>query len=38
MPSYNLKLNMIRDAKMNHNEKTLGVATTSVAAAEVTLY
>jgi hypothetical protein len=38
MPAYNLKLNTISDAKLNHNEKTLGVATTSAAAPEVTLY
>ena len=38
MPSYNLKLNTISDAKLNHNEKILGVATTSAAAPEVALY
>ena len=35
---YNLKLNTISDAKLNHNERILGVATTSAAAPEVTLY
>ena len=38
MPSYTLKLNQISDAKLNYNEKILGVATTSAAAPEVTLY
>jgi WD40 repeat protein len=38
LPSYTLKLNQISDAKLNHNEKILGVATTSAAAPEVTLY
>lgn len=38
MPPYNLKLNTISDAKLNHNEKILGVATTSAAAPEVALY
>lgn len=38
IPNYNLKLNTISDAKLNHNEKILGVATTSAAAPEVTLY
>lgn len=38
LPAYTLKLNQISDAKLNHNEKILGVATTSAAAPEVTLY
>lgn len=38
LPIYNLRLNTISDAKLNHNEKILGVATTSAAAPEVTLY
>ena len=38
IPAYNLKLNTVSDAKLNHNEKILGVATTSAAAPEVTLY
>lgn len=38
LPSYTLKLNMISDAKLSHNESILGVATTSAAAPEVTLY
>jgi hypothetical protein len=38
LPAYTLKLNQISDAKLNHNERILGVATTSAAAPEVTLY
>jgi WD40 repeat protein len=38
IPDYKLGLNQISDAKLNHNEKILGVATTSAAAPEVTLY
>jgi len=38
IPGYSLTLNVISDAKINHNEKLLGVATTSAAAPEVTLY
>lgn len=38
LPAYTLKLNQISDAKLNFNEKILGVATTSAAAPEVTLY
>jgi len=38
LPEYNLKTNTISDAKLNHNETLLGVATTSAAAPEVTLY
>jgi len=38
IPNYSLTLNVISDAKVNHNEKLLGVATTSAAAPEVTLY
>jgi len=38
LPSYTLKLNQISDSKLNYNEKILGVATTSAAAPEVTLY
>jgi len=38
MPAYKLNLNQISDAKLNHNETLLGVATTSAAAPEVTLY
>ena len=38
IPSYKLSTNTISDAKLNHNEKILGVATTSAAAPEVTLY
>jgi len=35
---YSLTLNTITYATLNHNEKLLGVATTSAAAPEVTLY
>jgi len=38
LPDFSLKLNTISDAKLNHNEQTLGVATTSAAAPEITLY
>jgi hypothetical protein len=38
LPAYTLKLNTISDAKLNFNERILGVATTSAAAPEVTLY
>jgi hypothetical protein len=38
MKEFNLKTNTISDAKLNHNEMILGVATTSAANPLVTLY
>lgn len=38
LPKYSLSLNTITFAILNHNERLLGVATTSTAAPEVTLY
>jgi len=38
MTEYSMNLNTITYATMNHNEKLLGVATTSAARPEITLY
>ena len=38
MTEYSMNLNTITYATMNHNEKLLGVATTTAARPEITLY
>jgi hypothetical protein len=38
MTEYSMNLNTITFATLNHNEKLLGVATTSAARPEITLY
>lgn len=38
LKEYELKLNKISDAKLNSNEKLLGVASTSSSTPEVSLY
>jgi hypothetical protein len=38
LKEYELKLNKVSDAKLNSNEKLLGVASTSASTPEVSLY